>query len=298
MIELTTEFKEKVFEGLLLQRENYDGSDGQFAKSFGLNSAVFSRIKNGEREGLVKEAQILNIGRELNISLNERKWVFVQTQVYECIKEEVMFCKEFSKARILVDECDIGKTQAAKYLSRQLKNCFYVDASQAKTKQLFIRLMAKTVGVDSSDKFSKVKANLKYYLKNLPQPIVIVDEAGDLEYAAFLELKELWNATENACGWYMIGADGLRTKMESGIKSKKNGFAEIFSRYSNKYSTIVPKQKQEKLQFYKKLVSDVLKQNCSNKDSIPKLVNDCLIIGDNGSVAGLRRAESLVILNS
>ena len=68
----------------------------------------------------------------------------------------------------------------------------------------------KTIGVDHNGKYGEVKANIKYYLKLLPSPIVIIDEAGDLDSKAFLELKEFWNATENACGWYMIGADGLR----------------------------------------------------------------------------------------
>ncbi len=43
-------------------------------------------------------------------------------------------------------------------------------------------------------------------------PLVVLDEAGDLQYEAFLELKALWNATEMCCGWYMMGADGLRRR--------------------------------------------------------------------------------------
>jgi hypothetical protein len=298
MIQLTTEFKDRVFEGLLLQRNNFDGSDSAFAKQWGINNAVFSRLKNGERDGLLKDAQILNIGRELDININERKWVFVRTEVFEYIEEDVMFCKEYSKAKIMVDECGIGKTFSGKYLSRTLKNCFYVDASQAKTKQLFIRLLAKTVGVDSTDKYAKVKANLKYYLKSLPQPMVIIDEAGDLEYPAFLEIKELWNATEGACGWYMMGADGFRAKFEKGIASKKVGYTEIFSRFSDKITTVVPVDKQEKLGFYKNLITNVLAANCTKKTEVEKLVKKCLTIDDNGRIGGLRRAESLLILNS
>ncbi|WP_318546324.1 hypothetical protein [Flavobacterium columnare] len=43
-------------------------------------------------------------------------------------------------------------------MSRILKNCFYVDASQAKTKQLFIRLIAKTIGLDNTGKYADVIA--------------------------------------------------------------------------------------------------------------------------------------------
>jgi hypothetical protein len=131
----------------------------------------------------------------------------------------------------------------------------------------------------------------------LTQPIIIVDEAGDLEYPAFLELKELWNATENHCGWYMIGADGLRAKITMGMYHKKEGYKEMFSRFSERYTTEVPIDKNEKLKFYRKLITDVLSANMDNKENLEAIVKRCLTTSDD-HISGLRRAESLLILNS
>lgn len=197
-----------------------------------------------------------------------------------------------------MDECGIGKTYCAKYISKTLQNCFYVDASQAKTKIHFIKLIAKTIGLEHNGKHADVKANIKYYLKMLPEPLIIIDEAGDLEYPAFLELKELWNSTEGACGWYMIGADGLREKIDRGIRSKKVGYRELFSRYSERYTTIVPIQRNERLIFYKKLITDVLMVNMTNKLKLNEIVKRCMTQDTEGNIGGLRRAESLLILFS
>lgn len=298
MLQLSNEFKNEVINALLEVRQNYTGSDNAFSKQWGINAGVYSRLKNGEREGLLKDTQWLSIGRELGITANERKWNMARTDVYNVIEEDIMFCQKHSKAKICVDDCGIGKTYSAKYLSRTIKNCFYVDASQAKSKQLFIRLIAKTIGVDDKSKYAEVKANIKYYLKMLPNPIVIIDEAGDLEYTAFLELKELWNATEGSCGWYMMGADGLRAKIEKGINSKKVGFKEMFSRYSEKYTNVVPRERQDKLQFYRKLITDVLSVNMKDKTLLNNIVKRCLTTDESGYIGGLRRAESLLILNS
>jgi len=298
MLQLSNDFKNKVVEALLNVRNNYDGSDNAFAKQWSINAGVYSRLKSGEREGLLKDSQWLNLGREFGITLNERKWNMARTDVFNVIEEDVNFCQQYAKGKICVDDCGIGKTFSAKYLSRTLKNCFYVDASQAKTKQLFIRLIAKTIGVDDKGKYAEVKANIKYYLKMLPMPIVIIDEAGDLEYMAFLELKELWNATEGCCGWYMMGADGLRSKIERGINSKKVGYKEMFSRYSEKYTSVVPRDRQEKIGFYRKLITDVLTVNMADKNSLSAIVKRCLTTDDSGYIGGLRRAESLLILNS
>lgn len=299
MINITPEFKAKAVKALMEARKNYDGSDGQFAKQWGINSSVFSRLKNADNlDGLLRDAQWLNLGRELDVTLTERKWNMARTDVFTMIEEDVIFCQTYAKGKICVDDCGIGKTFSAKYLSRKLKNCFYVDASQAKTKQAFIRLIAKTIGVDNNDQFLKVKANIKYALKMLPNPVVIIDEAGDLEYNAFLELKELWNATDKACGWYLMGADGLRAKIERGISNKKVGYAELFSRYSERYTTVVPSDRNEKIGFYKKLITDVLSVNMTDKAKLNAIVRRCITDDGSGHIGGLRRAESLLILNS
>ncbi|MFY7826901.1 MAG: AAA family ATPase [Flectobacillus sp.] len=295
MLQITKEYKEKVLSKLLEIRKNFDGSDSAFAKQWGINNSVYSRLKNNEIDGLLRDNQWLNIGRELEVSLKDRVWKMVKTEVFEVIEQDIVFCQEYAKGMIFVDECGIGKTYAAKYLSRTLKNCFYVDASQAKTKQAFVRLLARTIGLESG-KYLEMKANIKHYLKMLPNPIVIVDEAGDLEYNALLDLKEFWNGTENACGWYMIGADGLKEKINRGISSKKVGFRELFSRYSENFSSVVPNGNQERLQFYKNLVTAVASVNLTDKSMKNQVVNRCITIDANGNIGGLRRLEAVMIL--
>ncbi len=296
MLQITKDFKEKIIKALLQQRNNFDGSDKAFAESFGINKSVFSRLKSGEVGKLLKDVQWLTIGRLLNVSPSSRTWNMAKTDVFNIIEEDVQYCQEFSKARILVDEVGIGKTHSAKYLSRTLKNCFYIDSKQARTKSRFIRLIAKTLGVESKGRYSDVKENLKYYLKMLPKPMIIIDDSGYLDYQAYLELLELWDATEGVCGWYQIGDDSLREKLERGISNKKVGYKAIFSRYSKRYSSIVPTDRLTKLAFYKKLIKDVLTVNMTNTEGIDKLVTRCLVTDDTTSLGDLRRAESLLLL--
>lgn len=291
----TNEFKQKVLEALMSAREHFDGSDARFAKQYGLSTSVFSALKNGRTDRQLSEAQWLNLGRRLDVSTQNRKWNIARTEVFDVIEEEVLFCKEYSKSRIFIDDCGIGKTFTARYLSRNLDNCFYVDASQAKTKQKFVRLLAATLGVEGNGTMADVLDGIKYYLATLPKPVVIIDEAGDMDYNAFLEIKALWNATENVCGWYMIGAEGLAAKIERGIANKKVGFREIFSRFSEKFSRITPVDRTDRMEFYKRLISDVLTANTPDKALIPEIVRKCLV-QTGGKAGGLRRAESLLIL--
>ena len=89
-------------------------------------------------------------------------------------------------------------------------------------------------------KYSEVYEDLVFYLKTLPTPLIILDEAGDLQHDAFLEVKALWNATDMVCGYYMMGADGLQNKMRRSIDNHKVGYTELFSRFGKQYGKVVP----------------------------------------------------------
>ncbi|MGZ3753617.1 MAG: AAA family ATPase [Mucilaginibacter sp.] len=298
MMTITKDFKEQVRTALLKRRPNFDGTDQMFAKSWSINGAVFSRIQKGQVDGVLADSHWIRIGRELEVGMHDRKWKTAATAVFLTIQEDILFCKEYAKAKIFVDECEIGKTHAARYISKDLRNCFYLDASQHKSKQRFVRAIAKILGVDQIGSYEAVKEDIKYYLRLIEKPIIIIDEAGDLKDDAFLELKEFWNATEGFCGWYMIGADGLKAKIQRGISNQKVGFRELFSRFSSVYSDIVPKDRNEKIIFYKELITEVLKANMVETDLIDDVLRKCITKDDRGNIGGLRRAESILILNS
>lgn len=296
-MKIPNEYKKRVVEGLMQARTNYGGTDKNFAEKWNINHSVYSQIKNGKPlDGLVRDAQWLQWGNLLDISFRERKWNTVETEVLVKIREEALFCKEYSKSRIMVDDNSIGKTFTGKYLARTVENTFYVDCSQCKTQQIFIRTLAKAIGVESDGRFIDVKAALKQYLQILDKPLVILDEAGDLDYKAFLEIKELWNATEGMCGWYMMGADGLQAYIKRGIKNQRVGFREIFSRYGNKYGKITPSGNEQKTVFYRQLITQVVSANIKDKAKINDIVNRCITRDADGYIGGLRRAETLLIL--
>ena len=95
----------------------------------------------------------------------------------------------------------------------------------------------------------------------------------------------------------MMGSDGLRTKLQNGKgRSRKNSFKELFSRFSSKYYSIVPTGKDDRLLFYRRLITDVLSVNVSDREMVKKVVNMCLDTHGETLETGLRRAESALIL--
>jgi hypothetical protein len=307
---VTNDFRDSVMDALLIRKGNHLGTEKSFATQWQIPHSVWSTLKTirAERKegkdtsyfGKLKDQDWIRLGRAMEVLTNRRKWNVVKTDVFLTIEEDIIFCKEHSKARIFVDDCAIGKTFTAKYLSRKLPNVYYVDCSQCKTKSEFLRLIAMRIGVDHKGRLIEITETIKYWLNGMDKPLVILDEAGDLNQAAFLAIKELWNATEGTCGWYMMGADGLRAKIDRGYNNKKLGYAEIFSRFSEKYSSVVPNGKDDKRAFYRKLITDVLYANMNENErrELDQIVKRCLVNDNRGRLGGLRRAESLLILNA
>ncbi|KAB2918719.1 MAG: ATP-binding protein [Bacteroidetes bacterium] len=295
---MNIEFKQTVVKALLGQRDKFTGSDAAFATQWALSKSIYSRMKNGETERILTDAEWLRLARELGITAGQTRWKMAKTKVFEAIHNDVVFCQQHSKSLVFVDDCAIGKTYTAKYLAKTLTNCFYMDCSQSKGKVQFIRALAKTIGLDSKGKIYDVKQSIKDWLNYLPNPVVLLDEFGDVEYTAFLEFKELYNATEGRCGYYLMGAEGFRAKIRRGINNEKVGFREIFSRLGDKFMSIVPIDRNDRLKFYQQLITDVLSVNMADKTKLNELVKTCLASDANGEIGGLRRAETLLLANT
>lgn len=283
-----------ISEAIIKDRERYSGSANAYAKTLGISGSIFSRLKKGERIGLLSPSQWLNIGRKLNVGIGSHQWKAVETDVYLELQDDFRYCQDNSKALMLVDDCGIGKTFCSKILVAKMQNAFYIDASQNKTKRLFIKALAREIGCGTDGNYSQMLDNLKYYINALGNVFICIDEAGDLDYPAFLELKGLINGTAGRCGWYMMGADGLRAKIQRGIHCQKVGYKEIFDRFASEFRGITPDVKEEKRAFYEKLFYDVAAQNMENKTNINKIVKQCFSKEKTGEIKSLRYLETLI----
>jgi DNA transposition AAA+ family ATPase len=238
---ITNDFKQKVLAAIAQARTAFYGSDAKFAVSIGISGSQYSRVKNGETDRVLSDANWITLARLLDVNINsDAAWKTAATPVYQYVTAQLEICQREGLSSMLCDLSDIGKSYAAKDYAKNHTNAVYIDCSQVKSKQKLIRKIAQQLGIGCSGKYAEVYENLSFYIKTLPNPLIIIDEAGDLQHDAFLEIKALWNATEHCCGFYMIGADGLEHKMRVSIDNQKVGYTELFSRFGKRYGKIIP----------------------------------------------------------
>lgn len=272
-MELTNEIKQRITEAIRANRDNYP-SDNKHASALGISASVYNALKKGNIDRQVSDTNWICIARRLNVTLSEEmEWQAAETPTYIFISEQLATCQQGGMSAILCDMANIGKTFTARAYVKTHRNAIYVDCSQVKTKQRLIRFIAKEFGISTNGRYVDVYDDLVFYLKTLEHPLIILDEAGDLQYEAFLELKALWNATERCCAWYMMGADGLKEKINRSIECKKVGYTEMLSRYGDKYSKVTPDDAKERETFLKAQAAMVTKLNAPKDTDIAKVVN-------------------------
>jgi DNA transposition AAA+ family ATPase len=217
----------------------------------------------------------MSIARRLNVSFtSDAGWVTAKTPVFDYIYGQLKSCQQDSLSGLICDRADIGKTYTALVYVKEHRNAVYIDCTQVKTKSRFIQKLAREFGLDYNGSYANLYDDLVYYLRNgVKNPLIVLDEAGDLEAKAFLELKALWNATERLCGWYMMGADGLKAKIELNLKNRKVGYTELYSRYGNKFQKVIPAGKEESEAFIKHQVSQIAIANGAS--NVQKLYAIC-----------------------
>jgi transcriptional regulator with XRE-family HTH domain len=293
---LTGVQRDKIIDALLENRKQYDGSDSAFAKMHGINPAVYGRLKAGEREKVISSDLLLTIGRRLGVALRDGdEWLTVETETYKYISAQLAYCQQFSESRILVDMAGIGKSASAKHYRLHNRNVYYIDCSQVKGKADFVRELARVIGVAPYGRINDLINDTIYAIGMVDRPLIIVDEAGDLNYQAWLEIKRYWNATEGLCGWYMMGADGLKDKIERHLRGHKVGYQEIFDRFGHKFNTALPQEPQNKPMYLRAEYELVARANLKNKQLVAQVVSTAMGPVKAGGIQGLRRLKAEVL---
>lgn len=239
-MQVTAQLKQSVTKAIKedMARKSQHMTDTRHANILGISPSVYSRLKKGETEKILSEGEWVRIGKELLVDLDGLGWVWANTETFQHITAQLMACKQMAISAIFCDKKGIGKTSAGRWFAAQYPNAAYVDCSQCKTKRELIRAIARAFGFDYEGKLADVKANMISNIMTLHEPLLELDEVGDLNYDAWLELKSIWNALEGLCGFYMMGANGLQKKIEKQIRNRTVGFEEIFDRYGDRFQQI------------------------------------------------------------
>lgn len=236
---MTNEQKQKVVDAVKNDCKKFN-KQAEHARKLGISEAAYSSVFSAGKISSMSEKQWHEIAYILKVNLKSSiAWKQASTPTFDMIYSQLRKCQAENMSLVFCDNAGIGKTYTAERYAEDNREVALIDCSIHKTKRRFVFKIAQELGVPTTGHYTAVLDRLIYHINNIKeQPLIILDEAGDLASEAFLEIKSLWNATKENCGWYMMGAIGLKRRIEMGKSSEKVGYEEIFDRYGAKYQSV------------------------------------------------------------
>lgn len=264
-MQLTDQIKKKIFEKVESERGTM--SQKKYATKLGFSDTTYSRIKKGEL-AMINDQNWITLARKVNFVFDgAQQWHTAQTPTYLYITAQLEHCRRESTTGIFCDKAGIGKSHAAKEFANTHPNVVYIDCSTCKSKKNFVRALATGFGIKAEGRLSDIMDETLFYIRTLDMPLIILDEFGDLEYGSFLEIKAIYNHLEDYCGFYALGADGLRKKINTGIRNERVGFTEVYDRFGASFSKVLPDDPNQQIGFLSCQASMVIKENYPVDDS-------------------------------
>ena len=88
---ITNDIKIRIIEAIKANRENYP-SDAKHAAALGINTAVYSAVKNGQTDKVLSDASWIAIARRLDVELRSKiEWKVAKTPTYLYIMAQLEF---------------------------------------------------------------------------------------------------------------------------------------------------------------------------------------------------------------
>lgn len=268
-IEFSTKEKEQIIALLQQKYKNspFKGSQNKFAISIGLSGTdmtylLSDRWKTKKDAAKVGPRKWIDVAIAVGYTRNQGLRLHITpTMVYQDIYAHLQACQTEAASVLLCDEPGVGKTATAKHYADTHHGAIYIDCSIVSRKIAFVRKLARTLGLDSKGKIDNLIERIVATIKLCANPVLILDEAGDMDSRLILLVKQLYNQLEGICGFYLMGSDGLRNRIQRGVFLNKLGFTEILSRTGGKPIRITSENAEDRKEEYLLMAEDILRTN-------------------------------------
>ena len=227
--------KDKIRESLRAYVARYPSQNKAVGSLTGTSAGTVSSILNGKDE-LVSDDMWRRIAAQVGTLQGAGGWQVVETGALLDIRYALEDAKAWKNVTWVTGEAGSGKTTAARLYAQEQREVFYVQCSEDMHKSDFVRELARVVGLRLEG--MTLREMWQHILSDLSQmasPLVIFDEADKLTEAVFHYFISLYNNLEDRCGVVFLSTDYIEKRIEQGLRCKKAGYKEIYSRIGRKY---------------------------------------------------------------
>ena len=216
---------------------NRFGSQNKAANSIGVSSSTISQILNDNWDNVADE-----MWRKISAQVGGKpQWEAVETKFFREFTTLLDDARRNSFVYAITAEAGSGKSFACKYYAASHRNVLHISCCEAWGVQAFLTEILKALGLErqvNNNSNLKMMTNIVSALKKADSPLIILDEGDKLSEKILYSLISLYNQLEEICGIVLCATDYLKTKIESGVETERQGYKELNSRIGGKFLDI------------------------------------------------------------
>lgn len=232
---MNTEHKQLIARQLQTYVSRYPSQNKAAQSLKGVSAATVSTILASNFQ-LISDDMFRRIEAQVSSPTDNQGWQIVPTTPFQEITFALDDAQQFRSVTWVVAQAGAGKTTTARLYASQHREVFYILCSEDMHRAEFIREIARLVGLrtDGLTLHELWKAIL-HSLVQMQAPLIIFDEADKLTEGVFHYFISLYNKVEDHCGIVFLSTDYIIHRINRGLRCKKPGYQEFYSRIGRKY---------------------------------------------------------------
>lgn len=235
-MEMTNNEKQLIADKLRAYVAKYASQNKAVASMKGTSAGTVSNILNGKWEYISEDMWRKVSDQVKSVGDKDGGWQIVETQAFHDITLALRDAQDYKNVTWVVGEAGSGKTTTARIFGEENKEVFYILCSEDLHKGDFVREIATKMGI-RTDGYTvrELWMTIQDELIQMDAPLLVFDEADKLIESVFQYFISLYNKIEDKCGVVFLSTDYIKTRISRGLRCKKRGYKEFYSRIGRKY---------------------------------------------------------------
>lgn len=229
---MNIEFKTSV-QNAIINKIQLSGSQNEAARQLGISPAHCKSIREGDFDK-VSDKLLRQLAIKLKLTMEHEWQISKETKAFKFLNAVATDSQIRGLRQIVIGTWGSGKSSTLKEYSKATPNVFYIECESYFTKKVFLQELIDVMGVEDVG-FTQAELIRKVIkaLNKLDRPLLIIDEAGELEDPAFKQIKAISNKT--TAGIIVAGTHSLQKRIEKRVRLQKETFGEFWDRFGQRF---------------------------------------------------------------
>ena len=264
--------KKQISEAARVYIEEKQLSVNELARRAEINQSYVSQMLGGKGENIA-DKWYQRLAKTIGYAMERNYWDHVATPQYRAIIGYLEEARVTGRNRMIIAESGAGKTYTInRYVMNRPGGTYKVTVSGQHTLPQLVNDLCIMLALDNSGHYAlRIRAianRLSLAQFEGTQPLLIIDEAENMDLRTFGALKLLYDSLEGTCPIVLIGTEQIDTKIAKMIRLNATGMPQFQRRFKAGRRVLPPIDKTFKLFLDEKVedtrLKNLLRRLCLN----------------------------------